>query len=85
MSADATQEKARAHAPDSTRTRNAVAQRIVGAIDRIATAGALELATAAEQRARFQALIGAGNPKRPGKGGGTTLPGAAPPPKPPGP
>ena len=84
-SADAKQEKARAHAPDATRARNIVARRIVGATDRIATAGVLELAADAGERARFEALIGAGNTKRSAKAGGAAPPAASTPPKPPGP
>ena len=50
----------------------------------ITQAGLKAHATAADQRARFQALIGAGNAKRSRKGGAAAPPGSTSPPKPPG-
>jgi hypothetical protein len=67
-SADDAQEQQRAGAPQTTKERNRTANRILGTIDRIAGAGAIEFAKQPEERAKFEALIaGAGGKKKPKK------------------
>ncbi|MRG91855.1 hypothetical protein GF068_07940 [Polyangium spumosum] len=56
--ADRAQEKKRASAPESTRERNRVANRILAAVARIEGAGRLEFAGNEGMRAQFEALGG---------------------------
>jgi hypothetical protein len=64
QAADRTQEEKRAAAPTTTAERNRAARRVLAAVDRIAAAGILQFATDAVVRARFEALLGTGNPRR---------------------
>lgn len=57
LGADAEQEDLRAASPASTRERNAAARRILAAVDRIAAAGILALATVPRTGASFEALV----------------------------
>ncbi|MBI4956816.1 MAG: hypothetical protein HY908_32665 [Myxococcales bacterium] len=57
--ADATQEAERANAPLTTKQRNQTAQRIVGAVVSIGTAGAIEFAKDQQKRDEFDALLAA--------------------------
>ncbi|MBI5477979.1 MAG: hypothetical protein HY906_03940 [Deltaproteobacteria bacterium] len=61
--ADDVQERKRAAAPLTTKERNRTASRVLAGVDRIAGAGVLHFAREAAVRARFEALIGAGNPR----------------------
>lgn len=78
--ADVAQETKRASTPLSTKARNQASRRVLSAIDRIAGAGILAFASDATVRARFEALLGAGNsrargsssPTRGGTGGATS-------------
>jgi hypothetical protein len=63
-SADDNQELERASAPLTTRERNQIANAIVDAVGRIASAGALHFAKQPAERETFEALLGAGNPKK---------------------
>jgi hypothetical protein len=61
---DQEQEIKRATSPGSTKSRNSTAREILKAVDHIIGAGILEFAEDKTLRAEFQALIGAGSPRK---------------------
>ncbi len=65
QTADTEQDDRRASAPAATKTRNAAAKNVEGAVKRISSAGALHYATDAKLRAQFEALVASeGRPKK---------------------
>jgi hypothetical protein len=68
--ADGAQEAKRAGAPEATKERNRTANRILGAVDVIVSAGVLEFAKDGEVRGAFEALVSGGGGGRKGKSTG---------------